>query len=258
MKITSLQNQRIKAARALHRKRERDREGHLLLEGVRLIADALDAGVVPETLFYTEDLLQDEDAAQLVARVGDAACLVSEEVMASIADTVTPQGIAAVMPQPERPWPDTRSLVLICDGVRDPGNLGTMIRTAAGAGVDGVVLPKGNVDVWNPKVLRAGMGAHFRLPIRTGLTWDDVPALIAGCTVRLADVAGDVPYFEADWRTPSALIVGGEAEGAGRAADRLADETVSIPLARDVESLNAAMAGAIILFEARRQRLNTQ
>lgn len=255
MKITSLQNQRVKLARSLHQKKHREREGKLLLEGVRLIGDALDAGVAPEHLFYTEDVLDDRAAGALVEQAEDAAVLVSSEVLENITDTVTPQGIAAVLPQPARPWPDTPSLILICDGVRDPGNMGTLIRAAAGAGVDGVVAPAGNVDVWNPKALRAGMGAHFRLPIRDRVTWDDVPDLVAGCTVRLADVAGNLRYYDADWRKPSALIVGGEAAGAGRAATYLASETISIPLFRDVESLNAAMAGAIIMFEARRQQL---
>lgn len=256
--ITSLQNQYVKVARALQRRRRRDREGKLLLEGVRLVGDAIDAGAIPDFLFYTEGVLQDEAAATVVEQVNGAAFCVSDEVIASVADTVTPQGLAGVFPQPALPWPSASTLLLVCDSVRDPGNLGTLVRAAAGAGVEGIVLPRGNVDVWNPKVLRAGMGAHFRIPIRTALAWDEVPPLVEGCSVRLADAAGDVRYFDADWCVPSALIIGGEAHGAGRAAARLAQKTVSIPLSREVESLNAAMAGSIILFEARRQRLTTQ
>lgn len=252
--ITSLQNSRIKAARALQRRRQRERQGRLLIEGLRLVEDALAAGYPPEVLFYTAEIAADPRGAALLAAVGRAAEEVSPEVMASLTETVTPQGVVAVVPLPELPWPPVLTFVLVCDAVRDPGNLGTLLRAAAGAGVDGVLLPKGNVDVWSGKVLRAGMGAHFRLPLRASLGWEAVAERLRGLTVRLADVAGRTPYDRVDWAQPSALIVGGEAAGAGREAAQLAGETISIPLANEVESLNAAMAGSIILFEAQRQR----
>ncbi|MCZ7571500.1 MAG: RNA methyltransferase [Ardenticatenaceae bacterium] len=174
--------------------------------------------------------------------------------MASLTETVTPQGVVAVIPVPALPWPPRPTLVLVCDAVRDPGNLGTLLRAAAGAGVDGVLLPKGNVDVWSAKVLRAGMGAHFRLPLRAHCGWGAVARQVEGLIVRLAEAAGDLAYDRVDWTEPSALVVGGEAAGASREAAQLAAETIAIPLANDVESLNAAMAGSIILFEAQRQR----
>ncbi|MDQ4075656.1 MAG: hypothetical protein M3220_05330, partial [Chloroflexota bacterium] len=133
-------------------------------------------------------------------------------------------------------------------------NLGTLIRAAAAAGVDAVVVPKGTVDPWSDKVLRAGMGAHFRLPIREGLSWSEVAPLLDGLTVRLADASGEVTYDEVNWTHPSALIVGGEAHGAGQSAEQRTDQAISIPMANDVESLNAAVAGSVILFEAFRQR----
>lgn len=252
--ITSLQNSRVKAVRALHRRRQREREGRVLLEGLRLIEDALAAGFTPELLFYTAEVPADPHAAALLPAVGRAAEEVSPEVMASLTETVTPQGIVAVVPLPELAWPSTPSLLLVCDTVRDPGNLGTLLRAAAGAGVDGVLLPRGNVDVWSGKVLRAGMGAHFRLPLRASLSWEAATERLAGLAVRLADASGVIPYDQVEWTEASALIVGGEAAGASREAMQRADETIVIPLARAVESLNAAMAGSIILFEAQRQR----
>lgn len=254
--ITSLHNPKVKAARALHRRRQREREDKILLEGVRLIADAAAAGYPPELLFYTEAALEHEEAAALVEAWREVAWLVTDEVMAHLADTVTPQGLVAVVPRPHLPWPETATLLLICDGVRDPGNMGTLIRSAAGAGVDGVIVPRGNVDVWSPKVLRAAMGAHFHIPLQAGIGWDQVPPLVAGLRVRLAEVHATTRYFDVDWRQPSALIVGGEATGAGETATRLAHEHISIPLARNIESLNVAVAAAVILFEAQRQRLS--
>lgn len=248
--ITSLTNPRVKAARALHRRRVRERENKILLEGVRLVHDALAAGVPFETVFYTP-----EQEAHIPEDLRPHAWVVSETVMQALSDTVTPQGIVAVVERPALAWPTRPTLLLIADNVRDPGNLGTLLRAAAGAGVEGVLLPKGAVDAWSPKVLRAGMGAHFRVPLRSGLTWDEVQQAVAGMHVYVADAHGATRYFDVDWTEPSALVVGGETEGISATARTLAEAVVAIPLAREVESLNAAMAGTVILFEARRQRL---
>nr|WP_290670472.1 RNA methyltransferase [Ardenticatena sp.] len=248
--ITSLRNPRVKAARALHRRRVRERENKILLEGVHLVHDAIAAGVAFEALFYTP-----EQEAHIPHVLRPQAWMVSERVMQALSGTVTPQGIVAVVERPALAWPTHPTLLLIADGVRDPGNLGTLLRAAAGAGVEGVLLPKGTVDAWSPKVLRAGMGAHFRLPLRTALTWGEIEQVVQGMRLYVADAHGATRYFEVDWREPSVLVVGGETTGPSTAAQAFAHAVVSIPLARDVESLNAAMAGTVILFEARRQRL---
>jgi TrmH family RNA methyltransferase len=252
--ITSLTNPRIKAAKALQQRRQREREGLILVEGLRLVGDALAAGLAPQTLFYTADATKAERGAALIDAAGRQAEEVSEAVLASIAETVTPQGIVAVFPLPVLPWPATPTLLLVCDELRDPGNLGTLARAAAGAGADGILLPKGTVDPWNGKALRASMGALFRLPVRAGLAWAEVEVALTGLQVRLAEASGSISYDQADWTQPSALIIGGEAAGASQAAAARADQRIAIPLAHEVESLNAAMAGSIILFEARRQR----
>jgi TrmH family RNA methyltransferase len=130
-----------------------------------------------------------------------------------------------------------------------------MLRTAAAAGVDAALLPPGGVDPYSPKVLRAAMGAHFRLPLAS-LSWEEMAAYVqqAGLRLYLADAGAGEPYISCDLRSPLALIVGGEAEGAGQAARRLAGERLHIPMASGVESLNAAAAAAVLLFEIRRQR----
>ncbi len=252
--IESEQNPKVKLARALQRRREREREGKLFVEGQRLVADALGSGQLPEWLFFTRSALDTLAIRTMVEAWQPVAWEVSEPIMQAMADTVTPQGIAAIVPLPRLAWPARPTLLLVVDRLRDPGNLGTLLRAAAAAGVQGLIVPKGSVDPWSDKVLRAGMGAHFRLPIRDGLAWPDIAPLLDGLTVYLADAHGELPYDAVPWRAPSALIVGGEAQGAGLAATERTDHLIAIPMANHVESLNAAMAGSIILFEALRQR----
>jgi TrmH family RNA methyltransferase len=181
--------------------------------------------------------------------------VIESAVFDTLAETVTPQGVLALFPFPDLPiHQDAIPLVLLLDQIRDPGNLGTLLRSAVGAGVACVVLTSGSVDPFNPKVVRAGMGAHFRVPIR----WldDDVRDwLVRFCPARVvAEADAPVPYDSFDWTGGTALIIGSEATGATPAIRDLATTGVTIPLAGDLESLNAAIAGSIILFEAARQR----
>jgi TrmH family RNA methyltransferase len=176
------------------------------------------------------------------------------QVLSSLSDTVTPQGISAVLPLPSVAPPALIDLVLVLDGVRDPGNAGTLLRTAEAAGVHQVVFGPGAVDAFAPKVVRSAMGAHFRMSIAECDTWESVlehaPAL---SSAYVATLGAALSYDEVDWRAPVVLIVGSEASGASEAALRVATP-ISIPMHGQVESLNAAMAGAVILFEAARQR----
>jgi TrmH family RNA methyltransferase len=158
-----------------------------------------------------------------------------------------------VLPIPNLPRPEYPTLTLILDRVRDPGNLGTILRTALAAGVEQVLLVPGTVDASNPKVVRSAMGAHLRLPLAT-LRWEAIAGVVTGCDVWLAATGGETPDPAVDWTRPVALIVGGEATGAGKRARVLAQGRVSIPMAAGVESLNTAVATAVTLFEAVRQR----
>ncbi|MGB1252652.1 MAG: TrmH family RNA methyltransferase, partial [Candidatus Promineifilaceae bacterium] len=148
--------------------------------------------------------------------------------------------------------PPRPNLLLILDQIQTPGNLGTMLRTAAAAGVDGVVLAPGCVDLFNPKVLRGSMGAHLRLGVISA-EWGQIETLTNDLNVYAAIVTSAINYTAPDWRQPSALIVGNEANGIGEQAKRLS-KGVTIPMSAETESLNAAMASGIILFEASRQR----
>lgn len=254
--ITSLANEKVKYARSLLRRRARWQEGRFLVEGVRLIEEALRAGCIPALVFFAPEALADRRGAALRERcraLGVDCFPASPEVVASLSDTVTPQGVVAVVPFPLPSQPASVGLLVVVDGLRDPGNLGTLLRAAAAAGVDRVLLGPGTADPYNPKVVRSAMGAHFRLTPEA-LSWAGIAQAVRGHRVWLADPRGETRYDRVDWQEASALIIGGEAAGAGAEAAALATGRVAIPLARDVESLNAAVAASVILFEAARQR----
>ena len=259
--ITSIHNSRVKAARKLVERKERYTAGLMLAEGVRLIGDAWQSGMRPHVLFYEPASVEaNPAAAELLAALAAAGCEClpcTPQVFATLAGTVTPQGLVAVLPLPLQqlqPLAQPPDFALVLDGVRDPGNAGALLRSAAAAGVQVALFGPGCVDPFNDKVLRAGMGAHFRLPVRVCSQWAQVEqALGPGPTLYLAQADAALSYDAVDWRRPCALVIGGEAAGAGVAA-RAAATAIAIPMQSAVESLNAAMAGSIILFEAARQR----
>ncbi len=254
--ITSTANEKVKYVRSLHRRRARYRERHFVAEGVRLVEEAFRAGIVPALVFYSQSLDSTPGGRELLAeiqKVESPALAVSERVMKALADTVSPQGVLAVLPFIELSPPAETSLVLVVDQLRDPGNLGTILRTANAAGVEQVFLTPQTVDPYNPKVVRGAMGAHFRLPI-ANRSWPQIAEALAGLRILLADVRGGQVYDEVDWTRPSALIIGGEAHGATSESAELATASITIPMPGGAESLNAAVAASIILFEAVRQR----
>lgn len=258
MLITSPNNHRLKAARKLNQRRHREANDSLLIEGVRLIADALQSKMQPKSVFYAPALVADNHrACELLHRlqamdVELLAC--TPEAFGTLSDTVSPQGIAAITPFPHLPLPAHPTLTLVLDGVRDPGNAGAILRSAEAAGVELVILAPGSVDPFNEKAMRAGMGVHFRLPLRTCEQWGEVQRLFsAEQRLYVAEATGQVAYDEVDWSLPAVLIVGNEATGPSPEAQSLA-QAIAIPMHGCVESLNAAVAGSIILFEAARQR----
>src|SRR4051794_11174463 len=167
--ITSATNPRLKEARKLQNRRQRQQVGRLLLEGVRLINDAVQSGMLPELVFFVPETIQsNQPALRLLDQLQTAGieCLgCAAALFATLSETVTPQGIAAVLPLPNLPSPPQPNFTLLLDQVRDPGNAGTLLRSAEAAGVDLVLFGAGTVDPFNDKVVRAGMGAHFRLPL---------------------------------------------------------------------------------------------
>lgn len=253
--ITAPTNPLLQLVRRLQRKpRERRQQRRFVAEGVHLAEEALRARYLPERVLLAENAVP--EARQLAARFRREAVPVvslSSRAFRSISDTETPQGILLLLPMRALPLPERMDLVLVVDGVRDPGNLGTILRTALAGGAQALLVPPGNVDPYNPKVLRAAMGAHFWLPLRQW-DWADIGECLRGLTVFLAEARRGISCYQADLRVPLALIIGGEAGGAGEAARRLSDQSLHIPMPGPAESLNAAVAAAVLLFEAVRQR----
>ncbi|MCC6568974.1 MAG: RNA methyltransferase [Anaerolineales bacterium] len=270
--ITSNQNSKIKLVRSLMgRAKERREAGRVVVEGVRLVEEAVTGDWRLETVLYDESL--SERGKSLVSSLkskGIETEEISTDLMKSISETETPQGILAILQfsplpilrQVQNGVTNPLNFVLILDQIRDPGNLGTLLRSAAATGVQVVLIPPETTDAFAPKVLRAGMGAHFRVPIRE-MGWEEIEQIgksanqqmskSANLQMYLADMNGK-SCWETDLHQPLALIVGGEAEGASEQARKLANERISIPMAGNVESLNAGVAGSVLMFEVVRQR----
>lgn len=254
--ITSKQNPKIKLARALlGRTKERREAGAFVAEGVRLVEEAAKSNWGIRFVLYDETLNErGRSQVESLRSRGVEVEKVSVSVMNSLSETETPQGILAILQFSQLPITELPNFLLIPDQIRDPGNLGTLLRSAAAAGVQAVLIPPETTDVFAPKVVRAGMGAHFRLPIRE-MSWEEIGKVVKskGLKVFLADMDGQL-FWETDLRQPIALVIGGEAEGASDSARKLADGRISIPMAGGVESLNAGAAGSVLMFEVVRQR----
>lgn len=252
--ISSLANPHVKRIRRLQKdKRFRTHEQAFVVEGTRMIQELSADPDRLETLYYTQDWLANPGHNAILKEAELSGGLVTYEVMAAMSATETPPGVLASTSMNPLPLPSQPTLVLIVDAVTTPGNLGTMLRSAGAAAVDAVLLAPGCVDAYNPKVVRGAMGAHFRVPVRH-LSWHKIVDYCESVVIWLSEANGENNYAEMEWRRPCALIVSNEARGAGTEALLAANGTVYIPMAKATESLNAATAAAVILFEAFRQR----
>jgi TrmH family RNA methyltransferase len=259
--ITSTANARVKRVRNLQSERgDRESDGLFVVEGLRLVREALEGRASIEVAFFTEPFSHDRSGADLLHALSEQNVetqAVTDEVMRSMAVTQTPQGVVAVVEWVRLAAPDRPSFVLIADSIHDPGNIGTIMRLAAGAAVPLMLLMPGTVDIYNPKVVRSAMGAHFRIPV-VAATWGEASHWLASQRVYLADSRQGTAHFEVDWVQPCALIISDEAHGASPDAARLAQMRVTIPMPGQTESLNVAMAAGIILYEMVRQRMQAQ
>jgi RNA methyltransferase, TrmH family len=259
--ITSAQNPKLKLVRSLMgRAKDRREAGAFVAEGVRLVEEAVNSNWGFQFVLYDESLSERGTLnVKRLSSLGVECDEISPSLMKSISDTETSQGILAVLQLPNSqftnlPISNSPTFLLIPDQIRDPGNLGALLRSADAAGVDAVLIPPETTDPFAPKVVRAGMGAHFRFPIFS-IGWEEIQQVgkLAGLHVFLADMEG-ASCWEMDLRQPLALIVGGEAEGASAEAKTLASHKIKIPMAGKTESLNAAVAGSVLMFEVMRQR----
>ena len=263
--LTSLANPGVKAAAKLRQRRQRERERRFLIEGQREIAAALEASWPLETLYYCPELFagRDEEALLHRCQTRNVAChATNAAVFGKLAYRDNAEGLLAVAPMPKlclaglpSPQAAESPLYLVAAGIEKPGNLGAMLRTASAAGAAGLIVADAVVDVFNPNVVRASLGALFRLPVAVA-DGDAVRSWLRERDIRIlaASPAAATSYHCADWRGSTAIVIGSEADGL--AGDWLAAaDSVHIPLAGGVDSLNASIAASVLLFEARRQRL---
>ncbi len=257
--ITSLQNPLVKQMRKLHRAKERKKQNLILLEGTNLVEVVLQVNYSLVTVCYTSawanrygDLLSDlRDRCERME-------LVAPEVLSAIATTVNPDGIVATAPKriDSQLSLNKINLGLVLERLQDPGNLGTIIRTAVATNTDGIWLSDNSVDLDNPKVLRASAGEWFKLPIAVS---SNLPEIVRDFRDRQGQVIATVPrsnltYWEIDFKIPTLILLGNEGGGLSDELISLADLKVNIPVVGGVESLNVGIATALLLYEARRQK----
>ncbi len=284
--LTSPDNDKARFLRNLLNKKDRYAARHFVAEGVRLVEEALRGPKPPLYTLYDPDALAGTDAGRkllmrLIEMVEDKKGVfpATARIMESVSDTVAPQGVVAAVPFLK--WEPSSfaaaNLHIVLDGLQDPGNLGTILRSAGGAGATAIWLTEGSVDFYSPKVVRAGMGAHFRVPSAFGLKWPELLDQLKAAGVEQILLAEseleeappsvrprktlDLPeviYYEVDWTKPTAVIIGNEAHGAGTEAWQAATHLLHIPMPGGAESLNAAVAASLIIFESLRQRLKPE
>ncbi|MEL4897952.1 TrmH family RNA methyltransferase [Crocosphaera sp. Alani8] len=258
--ITSIRNPLVKQIRRLHRTKGRREENLLLLEGTHLVQTAYEANCSLITLCYTEQWRARypqlwENVSQRVTRSE----LVSVEVLGSMTTTINPDGVVltSLFQPPTEPKIRDFNLGLIIERLQDPGNLGTIIRTAAATEVDGIWLSDDSVDIDHPKVLRASAGAWFQVPMFVS---SDLTNVVTKYRNNGVNIVATLPnttrtYWHSQLTKPTLILVGNEGSGLSDSLVSLANEIISIPLGEGVESLNVAIATALILYEAKRQEI---
>lgn len=252
--ITSTNNQAVKNIIALQKKAKLRREqGVFLVEGPKMVSE------IPEG-FLKELYVSEESEGQYADLLKNQSYqLVSSRVFCEMSDTQTPQGILAVVRQPENTLEDILkrepAQLLLLEDIQDPGNLGTMLRAGEGAGITGVVMSRGCVDIYNPKVIRSTMGSVYRVPfVYTDDFHGTIREIQKKCRVYAAHLRGKYFYDEGDYTGNTAMIIGNEAKGIQEETAALADTLIKIPMEGQVESLNAAVAASILMYEVYRQR----
>lgn len=268
--LQSRQNTYIKYVRRLAQRKYREQEGKFVIEGVRFLEEAVQANWPLELVLHTPAMSEQARAGQLLETLAQRQVLsitVDDALLRGLADTESPQGVLAVARvggglNVDRALEDalSRDLLVLVDGIQDPGNLGTVIRCADAAGAGSVLLLKGSVDPYNPKTLRSTMGSIFHVPVVPVREWDRLFALFseAGWRLVVGEPGADKLLHQCDLTARVVLVVGGEANGVSDAVLQAAWERVRIPMPGRAESLNAGVAAGIMLYEAVRQRTLTK
>lgn len=257
MNMLSKDNKLVKLGLKLKQKKYRDEEGKFLIEGIRFVEEGITAGDV-EHIFYSQKLFESHGYERILDK-HFSTHEVSDAVLKELCDTENPQGVAAIVNK--RLW-DVNSIknnfILIADGIQDPGNMGTIIRTCDAAGVGAVAVIKGSVDIYNSKTLRSTMGSIFHIPV---IVYEDFKSFAekltaSGYNIYAASLDTESYIYDWDFREKTAVVIGNEANGIPGEHIDICTHRVKIPIVGTAESLNAAVAGAIIIYEAVRQRMD--
>lgn len=265
--ITSTSNPRIKSLIQLQKKGKARREQKaFVVEGIKMVLEAPKERL--KEIYMSESFAQDEAHFRAAKKkASEAGCffeILSDKVFKDVSDTMTPQGILAVVGMTVCDWKqivmknsNKNPLILVLESLQDPGNLGTILRTGEGAGVDGIILNRTSVDPYMPKVIRSTMGSIYRVPVAIVDELSEVIQTMSGLGmgVYAAHLKGKKSYYEADYRKGTCFMIGNEANGLSEALADMATDYILIPMSGQVESLNAGVAAALLMYEAKRQRI---
>lgn len=258
--ITSISNPQMKNLTLLQKKaKARKEQGLFVIEGLRMFEEAKEAGIL-DKVYSSESFFQTKVSEQADYFNGLNYELVSNTVFKDVSDTMTPQGIIATVKVAEYSLEDilkdTNAFILLLEDIRDPGNLGTIIRTAEGAGITGIIVNKSCVDIYNPKVVRSTMGSIYRVPYYQAEDYIEVlqKVKVNGIEIFAAHLNGKSYDIDGSFIGKCAFIIGNEANGLTAEVSDLADTLIRIPMYGKVESLNAAVAASILMYEGARQR----
>jgi len=263
--IVSAANKKIKLAASLKQKKHRDQEGLFLAEGIRLVEAAADAGWPAAYCLYTPDVMGAERGRVLIERLeqmGCPVCQVTKDLYDKVSDTKEPQGVMLVLHKKAADLKDLEKIeetphIIVLDQLQDPGNVGTIIRTADASGCSAIILTKNSADVYAGKTVRAAMGSLFHLPVISDVSSADLLAFLSQKGISLQAAALDAtakPYFSVDFTSPTAVAFGNEGNGLSEEILSGAAQRIFIPMEGQSESLNVATAAAVVLFEGLRQR----
>lgn len=258
--VNSSSNSLLKRVRALHERKQREKHQQFLIEGDRGVSEAFRKGLTITDVLVSEDFLLNHGDRLREHRI-ESVTVVNDKIFHEIAATTAPSGILAVAQIPSYRMADLfcgdKSLIVVANGIQDPGNLGTIVRTALAAYATGIILIKGTVDPFNPKVVRSAMGALFAIPLALDLTFSESMDLLRSHSIHVIglDASGSKLIYDCELTGPTALVLGNEGNGFTSDELKQVDEVVSIPMNPLSESLNVSVSAAVALYSIVEQRI---
>lgn len=260
--IRSVNNRLIKDIKSLYRKKGRQKHDSFIIEGIKIIEEVIENNYPLKHIIYTDYLLENEEGKTLFSKIEKFSNLiyVPINIFKEISDTETPQGIIGISSIVSRKTEEICNLqnksLLFIDGIQDPGNMGTIIRTADAFSIGGIIVRDGSVDVYNPKVVRATMGSVFRVPLYFTRGIKELEKLKSnGINIYSASLDGSIPIYDVDFNGKFVLTIGNESKGLSSEVLSISNKFIKIPMTGKAESLNVAIAASIIMYEAMKQRI---